>query len=372
MQTRDSPFRDRQDQASSKRLRVNQAIFSECYFGNTLSTWQVAHELSARLVDDELIIADTESHSYHLLRLATQELLYRTVRLKVVIRFLPGATTNFYIHHYGDLDVSEIAPDGTVVGKGICRDISVSTRQDSLLEVNLSFLNCHPTLSIGCSKNGKPVYAGTGTDQIAISRIVVETYDATTHLSAVPTEDRVVLVDVGGQQGLQLKWMLNAAQITPVVFEPLPSEAAAIRHTLIRIPQAKVLENALAHVSGIQTLYVTAGSDCSSLREPNFEVLRRYSIGSLFKIVGTQQVNCVRYDELSRAGIAPIPDVIKIDVQGFEYEVLLGFGSLLHDCLAIELETHLTPLYRGQKLTGDLVRGSELDACRGAGRGSRR
>ena len=119
MQTRDSPFRDRQDQASSKRLRVNQAIFSECYFGNTLSTWQVAHELSARLVDDELIIADTESHSYHLLRLATQELLYRTVRLKVVIRFLPGATTNFYIHHYGDLDVSEIAPDGTVVGKGI-------------------------------------------------------------------------------------------------------------------------------------------------------------------------------------------------------------------------------------------------------------
>jgi hypothetical protein len=54
-------------------------------------------------------------------------------------------------------------------------------------------------------------------------------------------------------------------------------------------------------------------------------------------------------------GAVPVPDAIKIDVQGFEYEVLLGFGHLLADCLGIELETHFYPIYKGQKLIGDIV-----------------
>lgn len=334
---------------------MNQAIFSERYVGNSLLKWQVAHEMSARFEDGALIVADTEKYNWHLLRLANQEFLYRVVRLNVVIEFLPTATTNFYIHHFGEVDIAEIASDGTVVTKGIDHDVSVSRCTGGLLEVDVTFLNCHPTLSIGCSKNGTPIYTGTGADQIAIMSILVETYDAAQQLSAVPNEERIVLVDVGGQEGIQLKWMLKATQITPVVFEPIPDEAAAIRDTLARIPGAQVVESALAHVSGVQNLYVTAASGCSSLREPNFDILKRYSIGRIFKIVAIRQVDCTRYDELFRTGLAPIPDVIKIDVQGLEYEVLVGMGSLLHHCLAIELETHLTPLYREQKLTGDIV-----------------
>ncbi|RUW41678.1 MAG: FkbM family methyltransferase [Mesorhizobium sp.] len=149
--------------------------------------------------------------------------------------------------------------------------------------------------------------------------------------------------------------MLRAEEITPVVFEPLASEAMAIRQTLSRIPGAQVVEKALANTSGPQKLFVTAGSFCSSLREPDFEILQHYPVGRVFEVVGTQQVECVRYDELFRAGVVPTPDVIKIDVQGFEYEVLLGFGHLLECCLAIELETHVVPIYRGQKLLGDIV-----------------
>jgi FkbM family methyltransferase len=281
--------------------------------------------------------------------------LYRRVRLNATFKFLPTATTNFYIHHFGEIDIAEIAPDGMVVAKGIAQDISIIMHPDGLLEVDLSFLNCHPTLSIGCSKSGAPVYAGTGADQFVITSILIETYSATPQLSAVPAKERIVLVDVGAQEGIQLKWMLEAPQITPIVFEPIPSEAASIRQTLLRIPGAQVLESALAHVSGTQNLYITAASGCSSLREPNFDILKRYSIGWIFKVVDTRQINCTRYDELFRTGLAPIPDVIKADVQGLEYEVLVGFGSLLQDCLAIELETHLTPLYRGQKLTGDII-----------------
>jgi len=185
--------------------------------------------------------------------------------------------------------------------------------------------------------------------------VLVETFDAHSELSRTPAEERITLVDVGGQEGLQLKWMLKAEQITPVVFEPIPSEAALVRQTLGRIPGAQVVEKALAHSAGIQKLYIAAASGCSSLREPNFEILQHYSIGPIFRTIDTQDVECIRYDELFRMQVAPSPDVIKIDVQGFEYEVLVGFGHLLDSCLAIELETHFVPIYRGQKLIGDIV-----------------
>lgn len=42
-------------------------------------------------------------------------------------------------------------------------------------------------------------------------------------------------------------------------------------------------------------------------------------------------------------------------MQGGEYQVLEGFGDLLHSVLAVELETHLYPIYKNQKLLGDLV-----------------
>lgn len=86
-----------------------------------------------------------------------------------------------------------------------------------------------------------------------------------------------------------------------------------------------------------------------------YEVLQQYSVAPIFSVVGTQETDCVRYDDLFRMQAAPLPDVVKIDVQGFEYEVLLGFGHLLQNCMAIELEAHVVPIYKGQKLLGDLI-----------------
>ncbi|RUX34085.1 MULTISPECIES: FkbM family methyltransferase [unclassified Mesorhizobium] len=334
---------------------MGEAIFSKSYAGDALSSWEIAHELSASVDGDALVVRDSIRYDWHLLRLYDPAFLYRKVRMRCVVKFLPTTTTSFYIHHYGGLDIAEIASDGTIVNRGVGTDLSANALADGAFEVDATFLSRHGSLSIGCSKNGGGVYAGTGLEQFALLSVLVETFDAYGELSRTPADERITLVDVGGQGGLQLKWMLRAEEITPVVFEPLASEAMAIRQTLSRIPGAQVVEKALANTSGPQKLFVTAGSFCSSLREPNFEILQHYPVGRVFEVVGTQQVECVRYDELFRAGVVPTPDVIKIDVQGFEYEVLLGFGHLLECCLAIELETHVVPIYRGQKLLGDIV-----------------
>ncbi|MBZ9905715.1 FkbM family methyltransferase [Mesorhizobium sp. BR115XR7A] len=334
---------------------MGEAIFSQTYSGDDLSRWQVAHEMSIRLEEGALIVSDTARHGWHLLRVYDPGVLFRIVKLKVQIKFCIDSTTNFYIHHYGSLDIAEISADGAVINNGISKKISVAKLSDGSFDVEVTFLSCHPTLSIGCSNNRQAMYTGSGSEQFVLMSVLVEAFDAETELSRTPAEERITLVDVGGQGGLQLKWMLKAEQITPVVFEPIASEAALVRQTLSRIPGGQVVEKALAHAAGVQKLHIAAASGCSSLREPNFEVLQHYSIGPIFRTIDTQEVECVRYDELFRMQEAPSPDVIKIDVQGFEYEVLVGFGHLLESCLAIELETHFVPIYRGQKLIGDIV-----------------
>jgi FkbM family methyltransferase len=341
--------------AAAKSGQMNGVIFSESYGGEALRKWQVAHEMTAQLADGALAVSDSRQYSYHLLRVSSPEYLYRMVRLECVVRKLPTTSANFYVHHYGNRDVAEVAFDGTIVNRGISSLLSVHHRAPDLLVIELEFLNCHPTLSIGCAKDGRAIYAGTGEEQFAIEGIAVETRDATSALSRVPPSERITLVDVGAQEGLQLQGMLRADCVTPVMFEPIPSEAEALRNTISRIPGGQVIESALANTSGTRKLHIAAASGCSSLLEPDFDILDRYPIAWIFRKVGERDVLCSRYDELFRQQAVPKPDVIKIDVQGFEYEVLLGFGHLLETCLGIELESHLYPIYREQKLLGEIV-----------------
>ncbi len=116
---------------------------------------------------------------------------------------------------------------------------------------------------------------------------------------------------------------------------------------------------ALSDVVGPHELNVTRFPECSSLRKPNWPVLEDFNVAPAFTVVDRVPIECTRYDALADA---PDPDVIKIDVQGMEYEVLQGFGRHLDTVLAVELEAHFYEIYIGQKLVADLV---ELLAKRG-------
>ena len=167
--------------------------------------------------------------------------------------------------------------------------------------------------------------------------------------------DRIVLVDVGASGGLQPSWTQHADRILPVLFEPNPVEAEALRRTLGDIPGAQVIERGLSSAPGTYILYIGRHYGCTSLLPADPEVLRGYQIAPLYDEVGQASVTCHRYDALHEAGEVPVPEVIKLDVEGYEYEVLLGFGSLLENCLGIEVETWLYPVYQGTRLLGDVV-----------------
>lgn len=165
-------------------------------------------------------------------------------------------------------------------------------------------------------------------------------------------KDRLRLVDVGGAGGLQPKWQPYADRIFPILFEPNPDQASKLRE---EFGAGLVMETALANDIGRRQLNIASYWGCNSLRLPNPDVLSKYRIAFGFDVQSATEVSCTRYDALFHAGRVPAPDAIKVDVQGFEYEVLQGFGGLLQSCLGIELEAHLYPIYQGQKLLHDLV-----------------
>ncbi len=169
-------------------------------------------------------------------------------------------------------------------------------------------------------------------------------------------DELLCLVDVGGAGGLQERWRPHAQALRLVMVEPDAHQAAQLRDMLARdVPEAVVLETGLADTAGPRTLNLARFWGCTSMREPDMALLRRWRIAPLFEVERRVEVGCVRYDALHAAGAAPAPDVIKADVQGFEREVLRGFGTLLDDVLAVEIESHLYPIYQGQALMGEMV-----------------
>lgn len=116
-----------------------------------------------------------------------------------------------------------------------------------------------------------------------------------------------------------------------------------------------VIGIALGDVDGRISFHEARNPFCSSVLEPNPGVLSNYEIAPHFAVEKVVSVECSRFDTLYKSGSLPFPDCIKIDVQGFEYQVLSGFGDLLSATLAIKLEAHFYPLYKDQRLLHDLI-----------------
>jgi FkbM family methyltransferase len=76
----------------------------------------------------------------------------------------------------------------------------------------------------------------------------------------------------------------------------------------------------------------------------------------LSQFSGTQKVNVVRLDHFLKERINNFENVfLKIDVQGFELEVLKGAEGILKNVKAIQLEMSFVPLYVDGPLYSDIL-----------------
>lgn len=138
--------------------------------------------------------------------------------------------------------------------------------------------------------------------------------------------------DVGAHVGTYTRQFLEL--VGPVgrviAFEPIPENATLLR-SLGHEAQLTVVEAALADRDGMTSF--------------NIRVKKNGGISHIGESPDGLNVRVARGDSILEEGI-PKPDVIKIDVEGFEGDVLNGLPSVLEGTRCLVIEVHFAAMSR--------------------------
>jgi FkbM family methyltransferase len=167
-----------------------------------------------------------------------------------------------------------------------------------------------------------------------------------------------VIYDIGANAGTfsQLaKSLIGGVSIH--AFEPLAEHQARFVEAFSGDPRVTLHPIAVGSDNKEGTLHVTDFSDESSLLQPS-ETGREH--------FGTREVNrfplqISRLDDYRRAKQLPFPDLIKLDIQGYELEALRGGTECLASAKAVIAEVSFIEYYEGQCLFHEVV--GYLAAC---------
>jgi len=161
------------------------------------------------------------------------------------------------------------------------------------------------------------------------------------------------VVDIGANRG---QFALAARQFSPMArvysFEPLPDPADKYRSVFHGDEMAVVNESAIGPIRELRSMHVSARDDSSSLLPIDGLQLE---IFPETREVSTIRVDVAPLDSFLQPSDIIAPSLLKIDVQGFEYEVLSGCESLLEKFDLVYCECSFVELYSGQKLVPDVI-----------------
>jgi FkbM family methyltransferase len=167
--------------------------------------------------------------------------------------------------------------------------------------------------------------------------------------------DPVIAVDIGARGGLPTYLLRHSGITRPVLFEADQIEAERLS---ARFPESRVFSVALSNQERQSKLYLTKTPGNSSLLPPEGSMLPlmeghgaldRYAVVDT-AVVNTSTLYSVMKNEFSNV------DLMKVDVQGTEYEIIEGIGSYRPFAMVIESST--TEIYQSQSTLFEL--GSRL------------
>jgi FkbM family methyltransferase len=154
------------------------------------------------------------------------------------------------------------------------------------------------------------------------------------------------VLDVGANEGQFIKVARALFPNAPILaFEPNPHLAPALERLLSASGSGALLPFACGHEPAVIPLYLTKFSPAASLLRPTASSSEDFPA----EIGETIDVKVERLDDAVRASeLAHAPYLLKIDVQGFEWEVLQGATGILPDVAVILCEVNAEDFYAGQ------------------------
>jgi FkbM family methyltransferase len=161
------------------------------------------------------------------------------------------------------------------------------------------------------------------------------------------------IIDIGanrGQFALVARICFPYAKI--ICFEPLSEPARVLKKVFNRDPLISIHEIAIGEIETQRTMHVSKQDDSSSL-------LQITSLQTeIFPGTEEKETRLVLVKPLeaviTKSDIEQ-PALLKIDVQGFENEILKGCQSLLPYFSYIYTECSFIPLYAGQALAHEII-----------------
>ena len=173
------------------------------------------------------------------------------------------------------------------------------------------------------------------------------------HDAVLKAEAVDVIVDVGANRGqFSLAGRHFHPQARIVAFEPLADAAAAYRKVFAGDDRVQLHQSAVGPMRGDAVMYRSASEDSSSLL-PIGALMPELYPGT--EAAGTETVKLAPLTEFLTPTDLSGHALLKIDVQGYELEVLKSAGPLLPLFSRLYVEASFVPFYDGQPLTDEVI-----------------
>lgn len=163
-----------------------------------------------------------------------------------------------------------------------------------------------------------------------------------------------LVLDVGanvGQYGAEMRSLGYQGRM--VSFEPLTREFRQLSQRAKGDKLWKAVNRALGDRDGAAEIHVSGNSVSSSLlgilpRHLRAAPTSKYTNNEMIQIA---QLDTIFHDYYQTGDRV----LLKLDTQGYEYQVLRGATESLPSILGVQMEMSLVPLYRGEKRFSEMV-----------------
>ena len=170
-------------------------------------------------------------------------------------------------------------------------------------------------------------------------------------LDFIKNNSPLIICDIGASPIDKTKFideLFNETFSQIIGFEPNKKEYDKLK---TKDPNKKFYNYAMGDGED-KILNICKAPGMSSFLKPNLSYLKKFhGFEEWAQIISEEKVNTKKLNEIDEK-----IDFLKIDVQGYEYEVLINGLEKLNNVKVIQIETSPFPLYQGEKNSSEIMR----------------